>query len=108
MANHRSTVVTPIFTDFQIGGGGGGGDGNNASLLPRHNWRDGLRLWEIPPNGQGITALIALNILEQLSDVLITLRHNSTQYLHILIEAVRLAFADTLKHCADPEFAKVI
>ena len=64
----------------------------------------GLRLWECPPNGQGITALIALNILEGLdlpADPL------SPHRLHLEIEALRLAFADTRWYVADPSMVHV-
>lgn len=59
----------------------------------------GLRLWECPPNGQGLTALIALNILAGFdlpADPL------SADRLHLEIEALRLAFADTRWYVADP------
>jgi gamma-glutamyltranspeptidase/glutathione hydrolase len=59
----------------------------------------GLRLWECPPNGQGITALLALNILEGFdlpSDPL------SPDRLHLEIEALRLAFTDSRWYVADP------
>jgi gamma-glutamyltranspeptidase/glutathione hydrolase len=59
----------------------------------------GLRLWECPPNGQGITALLALNLLEGFdlpSDPL------SPDRLHLEIEALRLAFIDTRWYVADP------
>jgi gamma-glutamyltranspeptidase/glutathione hydrolase len=59
----------------------------------------GLRLWECPPNGQGIAALIALNLLEGFdlpSDPL------AADRLHLEIEAMRLAFADTGWYVADP------
>ncbi|CAK8675222.1 glutathione hydrolase-like YwrD proenzyme [Clavelina lepadiformis] len=59
----------------------------------------GLRLWEIPPNSQGIVALEVLNILKNFN--LEEMAHNSADYLHLLIEAVRLSFADSLQHCAD-------
>lgn len=54
---------------------------------------------QCPPNGQGLTALVALGIVEAVEtqhgvDVL-DLEHNSATYLHILIEAMRLAFADS-------------
>jgi gamma-glutamyltranspeptidase/glutathione hydrolase len=64
----------------------------------------GLRLWECPPNGQGITALLALNILEGFdlpSDPL------SADRLHLEIEALRLAFADTRWYVADPRVVRV-
>jgi len=64
----------------------------------------GLRLWECPPNGQGITALLAVNILEGFdlsSDPL------SADRLHLEIEAVRLAFADTRWYVADPRVVRV-
>jgi gamma-glutamyltranspeptidase/glutathione hydrolase len=64
----------------------------------------GLHLWECPPNGQGITALIALNILEGFdlpSDPL------SADRLHLEIEALRLAFADTRWYVADPGVVRV-
>jgi gamma-glutamyltranspeptidase/glutathione hydrolase len=60
----------------------------------------GLRVWECPPNGQGITALIALNLLERL-DVL-ALDPISADRLHLEIEALRLAFADSRWYVADP------
>jgi len=59
-----------------------------------------LRLWECPPNGQGITALIALNILEGLG--LLAMEPLSSDRLHLEIEALRLAFADTRWYVADP------
>ncbi|KAG5647960.1 hypothetical protein DXG03_006994 [Asterophora parasitica] len=57
-----------------------------------------VTVYECPPNGQGITALIALGILESLQEQGISkpldeLEHNSPEYLHTLIEALRLAFA---------------
>jgi gamma-glutamyltranspeptidase/glutathione hydrolase len=68
------------------------------------NYR-GYQVYEIPPNGQGITALIALNILEGFD--LAALRSQPTQYYHTLIEATKLAFADRNRYIADPSFAKV-
>jgi len=65
----------------------------------------GLRVSECPPNGQGITALIALNILEGYD--LSVLASLSTERLHLVIEALRLAFADSRWYVADPKFSKV-
>ncbi len=77
LANHTSTWEQPIHTTY----------------------RD-LRIWECPPNGQGLTALIGLNILEGYDlgkmDML------SARRLHLEIEALRLAFADTRWFVADP------
>jgi gamma-glutamyltranspeptidase/glutathione hydrolase len=63
-------------------------------------YRD-LRVWECPPNGQGLTALLALNILEgfdvQASPPL------SAERLHLEVEALRLAFADSRWYVTDLE-----
>ncbi|MGH0141451.1 UNVERIFIED_CONTAM: hypothetical protein FKN15_074235 [Acipenser sinensis] len=82
LKSHASLNVTPICTDYK-----------------------GVRLWEIPPNGQGITALIALNILENFC--IKEMDHNSADYLHILAEALKLSFSDTSHFCADPDKVKV-
>src|SRR5512141_2888539 len=68
------------------------------------NYR-GLRVHECPPNGQGITALIALNILEGYD--LGSLASLSTERLHLVIEALRLAFADSRWYVADPKFSNI-
>jgi gamma-glutamyltranspeptidase / glutathione hydrolase len=67
-------------------------------------YRD-MRVWECPPNGQGLTALLALNILEgfELSGMVPL----SAQRLHLSIEALRLAFADARHFIADPAFANL-
>ncbi len=62
----------------------------------------GVRLWECPPNGQGLTALLALNILEGFD--LASMEALSAQRLHLEIEAMRLAFADTRWYVSDPAF----
>lgn len=81
LACHRSTWEIPVSSAYQ-----------------------GFRLWECPPNGQGITALIALNILEGFdlpADPL------SADRLHLEIETLRLAFADTRWYVADPSVVHV-
>jgi gamma-glutamyltranspeptidase/glutathione hydrolase len=79
LAAHQSTWEQPISTLYR-----------------------GVRIWECPPNGQGLAALLGLNILEgfELAD----LPPLSTRRLHLQIEAMRLAFADTSWYVADPAF----
>ncbi len=75
---HRSDWVQPIRTTFR-----------------------GHDVFELPPNGQGITALIALNMLEE-SD-LPALGHNSPDYCHLILETLKLAFADRNYYVTDPD-----
>jgi gamma-glutamyltranspeptidase / glutathione hydrolase len=65
----------------------------------------GYRLWELPPNGQGIAALEMLRILETFD--LEAMGHNSAAYLHHLIEAKKLAYADLAHHIADPAHMRI-
>ncbi|MDF2643763.1 MAG: ywrD 3, partial [Pseudomonas sp.] len=60
----------------------------------------GHDMHEIPPNGQGIAALIALGILEQFD--LASLSVDSAASQHLQIEAMKLAFADLYRYVADP------
>ncbi len=78
-ADHTSTWVEPIFADY--------GD---------------YRLYELPPNGQGIAALEMIKILGNVD--LGAMGHNSAEYLHHIIEAKKLAYADIQKWNGDPEF----
>jgi gamma-glutamyltranspeptidase/glutathione hydrolase len=80
LANHHSTWESPVCA----------------------NYRD-VRVWECPPNGQGLAALLALNILEGFN--LAEFSPLSTQRLHLQIEAMRLAFADARWYIADPTFS---
>lgn len=65
------------------------------------NYR-GYDLWELPPNGQGIAALQILNTLEPFD--IKSMGLGSPEYLHLLVEATKLAFADRAKFYADPAF----
>ncbi|MDE2367599.1 MAG: gamma-glutamyltransferase family protein [Burkholderiales bacterium] len=60
----------------------------------------GWRLHEIPPNGQGIAALMALGIVERFD--LAALPVDGAAIQHLQIEAMKLAFADVYRHVADP------
>jgi gamma-glutamyltranspeptidase / glutathione hydrolase len=60
----------------------------------------GYRVWELPPNNQGVAALEMLRILE--NQDLKSLGHNSAPYFHRLIEAKKLAFADLAQYIGDP------
>jgi gamma-glutamyltranspeptidase/glutathione hydrolase len=64
-----------------------------------------LRIWECPPNGQGLAALLALNILEGFD--IQHLPALSAERLHLEIEAMRLAFADARWYVADPGFSTI-
>ncbi|MFA6241314.1 MAG: gamma-glutamyltransferase, partial [Candidatus Hydrogenedentales bacterium] len=68
------------------------------------NYR-GFDVWEIPPNGQGLAALQTLNILENFE--IKALEPNSAEYLHLFIEAKKLAYEDRAVYYADPAFADV-
>ena len=65
----------------------------------------GMTVYECPPNGQGLTVLLALNILEGFD--LAAMDRGSPQYWHTLIEAMRLAFADSRYFIADPTVTQV-
>lgn len=65
----------------------------------------GHRIYELPPNGQGMAALEMLNILEGFD--LKATGHNTAHYVHLFVEAKRLAFADLGAWLADPERARL-
>lgn len=65
----------------------------------------GYEVHEIPPNGQGIAALIALGILENFD--LASLPLDSVDSQHLQIEAMKLAFADVYRYVADPTSMEV-
>jgi gamma-glutamyltranspeptidase/glutathione hydrolase len=65
----------------------------------------GYTLFELPPAGQGIAALQMLKMLEGCD--FSGMAHNSSEYLHTLIEAKKLADADLVRYVADPEHMDV-
>jgi gamma-glutamyltranspeptidase/glutathione hydrolase len=90
-----------------------GGYLNAADLAGHHSeWVDpvstnyrGYDVWELPPNTQGVAALEMLNILEPYD--LKSMGFGSPEYLHLFVEAKKLAFEDRARFYADPGFAKI-
>ena len=70
----------------------------------QHRYR-GVTLHEMPPNSQGVAALIALGILEHFD--LAQYPVDSAESVHLQIEAMKLAFAETYAHVADPAAMRV-
>ena len=98
-AEAGSEPVEPISLKYT---GQGVGDSTNG----------GIELWEHPPNGQGIVALMALGIIQELEKQGKISQwglkdHNTTQHLHATIEALRIAFADAHWFVTDPNVVKV-
>jgi gamma-glutamyltranspeptidase / glutathione hydrolase len=82
LKNHTSTWGDPISTDYR-----------------------GVVVYEHPPNGQGLAALIAMNIASGYD--LSALPWDSPERLHLMIESMRLAFADARQYIADPAAVRV-
>jgi len=62
----------------------------------------GVRVWECPPNGQGLAALLALTLLGGFD--LRGYEPLGPRRLHLMVEAMRLAFADAHRYVSDPTF----
>ncbi|EEA24022.1 hypothetical protein TMatcc_007097 [Talaromyces marneffei ATCC 18224] len=95
-------AISLIFKGQGVGKQGIASDGSEG----------GVEVWEHPPNGQGIVALMALGILEELERVgkiprFSPEQHNSAEYLHAVIESLRIAFADARWWVTDPDVVKV-
>jgi gamma-glutamyltranspeptidase/glutathione hydrolase len=73
---------------------------------PIHINYKGIEVYECPPNSQGHVMLQAMNILEGMD--LRYMRHNSAAYLHVVTEALKLAFADRNKWNGDPRMVPPI
>ena len=91
-------------------------NGNPMSLSDLRNfspeWVDpvstnyrGYDVWELPPNGQGIAALQILNILENYD--IRNMGVDSAEYIHLFVEAKKLAFEDRAKYYADSNFSSI-
>jgi gamma-glutamyltranspeptidase/glutathione hydrolase len=65
----------------------------------------GWKVYELPPNGQGMAALEMLNLMEQFQPA--KAGPLSTEEIHTRIEAMKLAYADLAHYNADPRFVKV-
>lgn len=74
-------------------------------ITPLHVRYKGYDLWELPPNGQGIAALQMLQMLKHFD--LKGMGHNSSEYLHTLIEVKKLVYEDRARFYADMRFAKL-
>ena len=82
LASHTSNWVDPVSVNYR-----------------------GHDIWELPPNGQGTAALQMLNILEGYD--IAAMGFGSSEYLHVLTEAKKLAYEDRARFYADPEFNKI-
>jgi gamma-glutamyltranspeptidase / glutathione hydrolase len=81
-AAHKGEAVTPISSNYR-----------------------GLDLWELPPNGQGLTALVMLNILENFD--IKRLEPFGAERFHLQLEAARLGYAVRDTHIADPKAMRI-
>ena len=82
LAAHHSQWVDPISTEYR-----------------------GHRVWECPPNGQGLAALLALNLVRGFD--LTELEPLGAERMHLLVEAMRIAFADARHYIADPDVEEI-
>ena len=80
LAAHKSEWVAPISIDYR-----------------------GFKIWECPPNGHGLAALIALNIARAFD--MRKYEVDTPERYHLLVECMRLAFADSAWYVADPDFS---
>ena len=82
LASHTSEWMDPVSTEYR-----------------------GYDIWELPPNGQGITVLEMLNILEGYD--IRAMGFGSAAHIHSFVEAKKLAFEDRAKFLADPAFVDI-
>ncbi len=82
LANHTPLWIDPITTQYKQ-----------------------LKVWEMPPNSQGIAALMALNIIENFN--IEQYKRDSVESFHYQIEAMKLAFADAYAYVSDADFMNI-
>ena len=82
LADHRSEWVEPVATDYR-----------------------GYRVWQLPPNGQGIAVLQMLNLLEAYD--IASMGFGTTDHIHHFVEAKKLVFEDRARFYADPAFNQI-
>ena len=108
-AFYRGPIARRIIRCAETHGGALTGEDLSAYdaewVAPLSTTYRGWTISELPPNGQGIAALMMLNILERFS--LPSFGHNSAEALHLLIEAKKLAYADMARCVCDPSFHDV-
>ena len=82
LASHHSEWVEPVSVNYR-----------------------GYDVWELPPNGQGLATLQILNILEGYD--IAGMGFGSKEYIHLFVEAKKLAWEDRAKYYADPAFTNI-
>lgn len=82
LAAHKSSWIEPVSTNYR-----------------------GYDVWQLPPNGQGIAVLQILNILEGYD--IGSMNYYCPEYIHLFIEAKKLAYEDRAKYYADMDFSPV-
>jgi gamma-glutamyltranspeptidase/glutathione hydrolase len=81
LAEHRGEWVDPVSVEYR-----------------------GVRVWQLPPNGQGASALMILNILENFDFSQIPF--GSPEHVHLFVEAKKIAFEYRARYFGDPSFAQ--
>ena len=108
-AFYRGPIAKAILrTSDRLGGTMAGADLSEFQadwVEPISTQYRGWRVYELPPNGQGMATLEMLNLMEQFP--LARFGSLSAEALHIEIEAQKLAYADLKRYLADPRYAKV-
>ncbi len=103
---YRGALASRLSSFFESSGGYVTADdlaANSAEWVePITTTYRGLEVYALPPNTQGIALLMMLNLVENFD--IRSLGSTSSDYLHLLIEAKKLAFADRDEHVADPTF----